>query len=170
MNYGSKKLSKEALEEIQANKGRGGIFYKDLAKKYGVHVMTINYYASQSLNKKVKEARKRWNIKNKDKIKENSRKRNRLLKIEVLNHYKRTPNLECECCKENKIEFLSIDHINKDGRKHRRSIRTSLYLWVKRNNFPNLNLRVLCMNCNHSYGQYNYCPHKDMLETMGLLK
>lgn len=71
---------------------------------------------------------------------------------------------KCECCGEEREEFLSIDHIYGRGGRHRKSLRekgvgTSLYLWLVRNNFPRDEFRLLCLNCNISRGIRCYCPH-----------
>lgn len=161
MNRGSKKLTQKQIEEIKRNRGRGGRPYKDLAREFGVHLMTINYYASQSLSESVRESRRKYREKNIEKIREHARMKNQELKFNVLNFYKRTEELVCECCKEENLEFLSLDHINRDGSKHKKEIKMSLYLWIKKNNFPHFSFRVLCMNCNHSYGHYGRCPHRN---------
>lgn len=67
----------------------------------------------------------------------------------------------CECCNEQRYEFLTIDHINGGGGKHRKELGDrgqSVYAWIISNNFPE-GFRVLCMNCNFSNGIYGYCPH-----------
>ncbi len=66
---------------------------------------------------------------------------------------------ECECCGETNKEFLTIDHINGNGYIHRKQIGSKLYTWLKNNNYPKDNYRLLCMNCNFSLGKYGYCPH-----------
>ena len=102
---------------------------------------------------------KRYRILNKKKMNENCRKRDREVKIEVLSHY--SPDLKCSCCGENHIEFLCIDHINGGGTKHRDKLSihgSQIYRWLKKNNFPP-GYRVLCHNCNGSYGHFGYCPH-----------
>jgi hypothetical protein len=88
------------------------------------------------------------------------------IRLNVLIHYSgNTP--KCACCGENNIEFLSIDHINGGGNKHRSEIfknykfprsGTGFYRWLIKNDFPK-GFRILCMNCNHSLGHYGYCPH-----------
>jgi hypothetical protein len=82
-----------------------------------------------------------------------------LVRLEVLIHYGGSLP-KCECCGENRLEFLSIDHTKNDGAKQRKDDPSSIkiYAWLKRNNFPQ-GYRVLCMNCNFAYGRYGYCPH-----------
>ena len=49
-----------------------------------------------------------------------TRKRNKLIKQRVIKEY----GGACVCCKEKRIEFLSIDHIKGDGQKHRQLVGT----------------------------------------------
>lgn len=79
------------------------------------------------------------------------------LRIEVLKHYSNGLMI-CDCCPENRYEFLTIDHIKGGGTKHRKIVK-NMYRWLKKNNYPD-GYRVLCMNCNYSYGHYGYCPHQ----------
>jgi hypothetical protein len=63
---------------------------------------------------------------------------------------------KCKFCGETKKEFLTIDHINDDGARHRREIakirpKTYFYKWLWENNFPD-GFQVLCRNCN--WGKY----------------
>ena len=69
--------------------------------------------------------------------------------------------MECECCKEKDIRLLTIDHINGNGKQHfiKNNIK-NLYEFLYYNNYPEDGYRVLCWNCNKSYGQYEYCPHQ----------
>lgn len=77
----------------------------------------------------------------------------------VLNHYGGSPP-KCACCGEPHIEFLAIDHVNNDGNIHRRKIKTNIFDWIIKNNFPN-GFQVLCHNCNLSKAFYGYCPHQN---------
>jgi len=72
----------------------------------------------------------------------------------------------CACCAEHRKEFLTIDHINGGGKEDRKKFRAAIpfYKWIIENNFPP-HLRLLCMNCNLSYGLYGYCPHQKESET-----
>jgi len=108
----------------------------------------------------VREKRMKYFMENKNYYKEYSKKWWREQKNRILIHYGGNPP-KCACCGEDKIEFLSIDHINGGGRKHRKEIGKSgmpFYRWLIKNNFPN-GYRVLCHNCNLSLGFYGYCPH-----------
>jgi hypothetical protein len=83
------------------------------------------------------------------------------LRLEILKHYGGDPPV-CACCGEDHIEFLSIDHIDGRGNEHRIELNKTggFYSWLKVNNSPP-GFRVLCHNCNQSYGHYGYCPHKN---------
>lgn len=81
----------------------------------------------------------------------------------VFSHYS-DGKFICACCSEEKREFLVLDHTNGGGNKHRLEIQgnggpNAMYRWIVKNNYPS-GFRVLCSNCNHSYGAYGYCPHK----------
>jgi hypothetical protein len=62
------------------------------------------------------------------------------------------------------VEFLTIDHVNNDGREHR--LRTpsqgagdGLISFLKRSGYPD-GFQVLCFNCNWAKGRYGgVCPH-----------
>jgi hypothetical protein len=70
---------------------------------------------------------------------------------------------KCDCCGEGHKEFLGIDHINGGGRKHRKALHDqySLYRQIRNAGFPKDIYRLLCHNCNQSYGLFGYCPHKN---------
>lgn len=88
----------------------------------------------------------------KEDAKNDRRKRDRkkyyMMKNEVFSHY--SPELKCRQCGFSDIRALSIDHIEGGGRKHLQDndiwSGTGLYLWLKRNNYPE-GFQVLCMNC-----------------------
>lgn len=88
------------------------------------------------------------------------------LKEEVFAAY---GGFRCNCCGETERDFLTLDHINQDGAVHRRQIGngrstsgTTMYRWLKRNNFPE-GFQVLCYNCNCSRSKpinNGVCPHQ----------
>lgn len=75
----------------------------------------------------------------------------------VVEFYGGTP-ARCACCGETEYAFLSIDHLNGGGTKHRESIKTNIYNWIIKNNFPD-GFQILCHNCNQAKGYYGECPH-----------
>lgn len=93
----------------------------------------------------------------------------RKLREEVFSHY----GGKCVCCGEPTNAFLTIDHSNNDGNKHRKEIvgrslkQTSgsgykFYGWLKKNNYPEkYKLQLLCFNCNCGRNlNGGICPHK----------
>lgn len=95
----------------------------------------------------------------KERIAARARTANR--KRRVIDHY----GGKCACCGERSIEFLSLDHIDGGGSKHRKTLGakfgSSMYVWAEQQGYP-IMFRVLCMNCNWARGQYGYCPHEAM--------
>jgi len=73
------------------------------------------------------------------------------------------PNgVKCQCCCEYRDEFMTIDHIK--GRKKVSDTGSNLYtrlIALHKLGIPlETDYRVLCMNCNLSYGRRGYCPHE----------
>lgn len=73
------------------------------------------------------------------------------------------PEPKCACCLESIERFLTFDHINNDGAKHRReNAYSDLAVWLRGNGWPD-GYQVLCYNCNlgraHNGG---ICPHKEV--------
>lgn len=80
-------------------------------------------------------------------------------KDKVFNFY---GGYRCACCGEDTPSFLTIDHVNNDGSKHkingRRLTGHMLHSWIIKNGFP-ADFQVLCWNCN--CGKIDgVCPHK----------
>lgn len=113
-------------------------WYKKYSKKY---------YSEnkEELLKKSSIRNKQWRIVNKRKIVE---------------HYTDGKNC-CNCCGEDIFEFLTIDHINNDGAKHREEIGTNILTDLIHRNFPE-GFQILCMNCNMAKETNGFCPHKKL--------
>lgn len=124
---------------------------------------------------RINEGQRLWVTKNKDKIKminarqykktdfskraQYAREEKRRLRHQVLEAY----GGKCECCGDTAHEFLTIDHINGGGSAHKKAVGgsgTSVYRWLRQQGFPKDGFRLLCFNCNRSYGAYGYCPHQ----------
>lgn len=85
------------------------------------------------------------------------------LKAEVMTAY----GGQCACCGESRLVFLSLDHINNDGKADRakyRETKTSqfgghvFYRHLRDLGFPP-GLQVLCANCHTAKTHYGQCPH-----------
>lgn len=87
----------------------------------------------------------------------------RRMRLALLAHYSGgVPT--CACCGETRIEFLSLDHVNGGGARHRAGLRgnasRSIYRDLTMRGYPP-GFRVLCHNCNLAIGLYGYCPHAE---------
>ena len=84
--------------------------------------------------------------------------RNGALREQVLDAY----DGKCACCGERERRFLTIDHVNNDGKEMRKvhGVTHRLYVWLIKNGFPD-GFQVLCMNCNFGKALNNgICPHE----------
>jgi len=103
-------------------------------------------------------AMREWRSKNKDHYSKYQADYKRKRRKMVYDHY----GSICACCGESQFEFLSIDHSNGGGTKHRLQdkIRGAAMIdWIIRNNYPE-DFQVLCHNCNQAKGFYGKCPHQ----------
>lgn len=77
---------------------------------------------------------------------------------------------KCACCGEHRYHFLTIDHVNNDGSKHRAELsggkrNTGVALKVLRyiinHGYPDT-FRILCYNCNCGRARNGgICPHEE---------
>lgn len=72
--------------------------------------------------------------------------RRRAIKVRAVKLY----GGKCVCCDEDRACFLTFDHVNNDGVKHRKEIRTvDIVMWIHRNGYQrDARLQLLCYNCN----------------------
>ncbi len=99
-----------------------------------------------------------------DRMHEQHRERTRRLKDQVYAAY---GGKRCVCCGETEERFLTIDHVNNDGNRHRKEVGAGkdMYGWLIRNGFPS-GFQVLCQNCN--MGKYlngGVCPHQTAFQS-----
>jgi len=70
----------------------------------------------------------------------------------------------CVCCGQTGRDFLTIDHINNDGKEDRlaHGVGTTFYAWLSKQ--PRLpDYQTLCYNCNHAkQNNGGVCPHQSM--------
>lgn len=72
------------------------------------------------------------------------------IKLEMIEAY----GGKCKICGDNHWEFLTIDHINGNGNKHRNLIGAGMkfYKYLKQEGWPQDEYRLLCGNCNCNKG------------------
>ena len=70
---------------------------------------------------------------------------------------------KCACCGITEPAFLTLDHINNGGTRHRRELKRtgrSFFAWLRDNGYPP-GFQVLCINCNQGrHRNGGICPHK----------
>ena len=112
----------------------------------------LDYYAAKAAEYRAKDPLRFKKVLNKSRAK---------LKAEAIAAF----GGECECCKESNPGFLTIDHINNDGAKHRKTRTHSFSMWrvAKKEGYPRDKYRLLCWNCNCGRAKNGgVCPHKSV--------
>jgi hypothetical protein len=100
----------------------------------------------------------------KDTMRAKSKAKRDALRLALLSYYANGKPI-CACCGERETAFLTIDHINGGGNKHRRQNKiVSLYKWIHSQwlttgKYPT-GFQVMCMNCNVGKFRCGVCPHK----------
>ena len=70
------------------------------------------------------------------------------LKLEVMTYYSDGRPPSCQCCGEDDLALLVLDHIKNDGKRHRQQVGSLyIYSWLTQHDFPK-GFQVLCFNCN----------------------
>jgi hypothetical protein len=67
---------------------------------------------------------------------------------------------KCECCGETETAFLTIEHRNGGGNKHKKEIKTNVIYWLRKMGWPQEEFGILCFNCNMASSNKRICPHK----------
>jgi hypothetical protein len=70
---------------------------------------------------------------------------------------------KCICCGEDDIRFLSLDHVNNDGNRHREELAAhQIIAKAISTGKPISEYQILCYNCNFGKSTNGgVCPHKD---------
>jgi 5-methylcytosine-specific restriction endonuclease McrA len=116
----------------------------------------------------IKSRVKEYSRTHKEQISARLRQKNEHIRLEVLQYYS-DGKMECACCGEKIIEFLTIDHVVSIGNKMRKLLGHNgavLYRWLKKQGYPP-GFQVMCFNCNFAKG-HGGCPHeKERLQKLG---
>lgn len=155
--------SKKSLDLFDKNKARhdGLSSYCTDCERIRCRIKKKKYYQK---NREVEKSKARiYYERHGDVVRAKAREWAHKLRMDVLIAYSKG-KLECNCCGEREIKFLTIDHINNNGAIHRRTISKHRNggAWLTKlrtANYPP-GFQVLCYNCNCSKGRYGKCPHK----------
>jgi len=113
------------------------------------------YQSTLSKTPKYRAKKKRWREDNQDWLFEYREG----VKMEGLIHYSgNPPKCMCSGCEVTDPKFLTFDHINGGGRKHREEVKVELRFWLRANDYPD-GFQVLCFNCNCAKGKGERCPN-----------
>ena len=131
------------------------------------HVKAVVTYKDK-YPEKARQVIRNYKTKNRNKVNCWEKERRFRIKTEMVTAY----GGQCACCSENKIEFLTIDHINGGGTQHRKQIKksggTDFYLWLKKMGWPRQDYQLLCWNCNCATKSGIKCQHKTDSNLKGL--
>jgi hypothetical protein len=114
---------------------------------------------------KARERARQWYYDNREKAIAKTKARRDALRYELLTAY----GGECACCGEDNPLFLTVDHVNGNGRAHRRSLLQTngttpsemIMRDLKQRGWPKDEFQLLCFNCNCGRARNGgVCPHQ----------
>jgi thiol-disulfide isomerase/thioredoxin len=120
-------------------------------------------YQTQDQEKKAAST-KAWRDRNIEYAKKKGRDYYKFLKAELVSEWLSEYGGKCQCCGENNPLFLTVEHLNGDGQKHRKEVGTGVNLLIdlKKNGWPKDKYTILCFNCNSGKARNGgTCPHKN---------
>lgn len=144
------------------NKEKKNAYSREYFQKNKTHLSELKKKWMEENSEKIRLYKKKYFEVNRSACYQRTRKRQRELRIEVLNSY----GHRCICCGENREPFLTIEHVRGDGAKHRREVKRRVYEDLKRRGFPKDGYTILCWNCNCAKSGGRICPHVSELVKM----
>ncbi len=108
------------------------------------------------------EYHRRYYQKNRDRFRVAHQEYRRRLRQEMIEAY----GGACSCCGESELAFLSLEHLNGDGKAHRlqfgeRGNNDGVVRDLKRRGWPKDGYTILCFNCNMGKAvNGGICPHQ----------
>jgi len=149
-----------APEELLAHRSKRAVYSRDYYSHHKREICALTRAWKLRHAESVKMANKLyW-----ERTRESVQAKRLSLRMDALGYYSHG-TMECACCGNRFLSFLTIDHIDNNGAEHRRQIKAAggsgLYGWLKRANYP-AGFQVLCWNCNCSkaYSKDHVCEHK----------
>jgi hypothetical protein len=97
-----------------------------------------------------------------EKYRQEQRERQGVMRRQVRNELVEAYGGQCACpnCPETNSAFLTLDHVNGDGRAHRLKMGSHTYADLRRQGWPQEGYRLLCWNCNAMTRGGKTCPHE----------
>jgi len=148
----------EAQKYRSEHRGETAAYDKEYRAKYRDKIKARQKQWEAEHSNEIRVHAKQYRAEHSDEIRARDRKKSTALRQKCLAAYGR----KCVCCGESIERFLTIDHANGDGAKHRKTIPgAKICRWLIKNDFPE-GFQVLCYNCNMGK-QLNggVCPHKE---------
>lgn len=157
-------MSETSKREVQSAGKRDNATLKEYKRQYHLKNRDKILKKVRDHYRSNKEKRlaygKNWRDSNPEKMKIYRAAHVLKLKEETFNAY---GGRVCKCCGETEPKFLSIDHIDGGGNIHRKSLGNTGgkdFYSWLRQNGYPKGFQVLCFNCNLSKGHYGTCPHQ----------
>jgi hypothetical protein len=155
--YGLKNKDRRK-EYLKTNKDKVREWHRNNYLKHRERMLSEKkkiYY--MDIEKSRATAREAW-YRNREKYIPAVRARTLKNRIELINAY----GGSCSCCGEDEIRFLTLEHLNRDGKIHREKVggSTGVYYDLRKRGYPKDGYTILCANCNFSESLGTPCPHK----------
>lgn len=146
-----KNLKPRDKEKVAANSKSWYVANKDRV----LSDRKLKYATSHPIRKKVLKQSKDYYYKHKAAVGIRTKRYRHKLKTGVIQAYGGC----CSCCGEKESDFLTVEHVNGDGKTHRASV-ASVYRDLRNKGYPRGDYTVLCFNCNIAKSLFGTCPHQ----------
>lgn len=123
------------------------------------HAAYLAKYLTDPIKReRYKISQTRWAKQNPERVKASGHETWLRLRDAMLDAYGRS----CACCGESHVEFLTLEHVNRDGSLHRKKVGggANTYRDLRDRGWPKDGYKVLCMNCNWGMRRGGVCPHQ----------
>lgn len=128
---------------------------------------TEDYDRLHPEKKKIRSAKYKRRLRKNDpqRYREIVKRCERKIKTEMVEAY----GGKCSCCGETEFDFLTLEHLNRDGKAHRDEVGQGIAIWrdLKRRGWPKEGYTIYCWNCNMATSRGAICPHKRNLDETG---
>lgn len=159
----TKCLEVKSLEDFYRSKPRRGKVQHKTRCKACCKAYQQRYLSRPEIAQRRREWSREWHRANRSRAREIAAGSRKRLRDEFLKEY----GSECSCCGERERQFLTLEHLNRDGRLHHEKVgpsSTAVLRDLRKRGWPKDGYTILCMNCNHAKGRPGgdgRCPHEE---------